>query len=947
MKHNSFLGSVSATGLALALALGSLAFSSPAQTASLSLGPRGSLLPGVDEGELLLGELNCRACHKAEGSTEARLASRQSPRLGEGGLPITPQYLRAFLSDPNAEKPGTTMPDLLHSMAASERAQTVDALVHFLISLDKTNKLAAVGGDPGKIEQGRLLYHQAGCAACHAPQATAASLNPRTESPTASGSAAASALRELQAASVPLGNLAKKTTVEGLAKFLMDPLKARPSGRMPALNLKSDEATSIAMYLLRDQANQAPAQPAQRVKGLGYSYFEGNFGDTSGLDSQKPRETGLVEKFTLKPRKRNDNIGFRFTGFLNVPADGSYTFYCASDDGTRLYIGGKLVVENDGVHSTTEKSGTVRLPAGDHPLTLAYFNGGGELTLKVSYDGPGISKREIPAAALSTQEARAMLPLEDESFTLSPEKAERGKQLFSSLGCAACHQTGQGAAAQSVAAKPLHALQATAGCLNEVVGKGLPKYPLSAAQRTSLHNTLSSPEKLAQPRDAPEQVAYTLTAMNCLACHSRDGVGGPGPDRLGFFSVVGDADLGDEGRIPPRLTGVGGKLRPDWLRQVLVGKGTARPYMATRMPQFGEANVGHLVAALAKVDSATPGAPAAAPSAREVGFGRKLVGTDGLACISCHTFGGHKSLGIPAMDLTLMTQRLNKEWFHRYAVDPAALRPGTRMPSFWPEGKSSRTDILNGDTERQINAVWAYLAKAREAGLPQGLIQGKIELVATNEAIIYRHFIADAGSRAIGVGYPEKANLAFDANSLRLALIWQGPFLDASRHRTGRGEGFEGPLGYNIVKMPAGSSFAILASAGSKWPEETGQKAGFRMHGYRLDDQRRPTFLYSFQAVNIEDSPVAIGGELEASFRRTLTLRSAQPMSNLFFRAWAGSHIEASEDGFFSVDGRLKFKLLEASGAKPIIRQSGTQSELLVPVVFQGQEAKVVEEIIW
>ena len=66
------------------------------------------------------------------------------------------------------------------------------------------------------------------------------------------------------------------------------------------------------------------------------------------------------------------------------------------------------------------------------------------------------------------------------------------------------------------------------------------------------------------------------------------------------------------------------------------------------------------------------------------------------------------------------------------------------------------------------------------------MVQGRIELVATNEAIIYRNFIEGAGTRAIGVGYPEKANLAFDANELRLARIWQGSFIDASRHRTGR-----------------------------------------------------------------------------------------------------------------------------------------------------------------
>src|SRR5205823_7314893 len=127
------------------------------------------------------------------------------------------------------------------------------------------------------------------------------------------------------------------------------------------------------------------------------------------------------------------------------------------------------------------------------------------------------------------------------------------------------------------------------------------------------------------------------------------------------------------------------------------------------------------------------------------------------------------------------------------------------------------------------------------------------ELVASNEALIYRNFIQGAGSRGIGVAYPEKANLAFDANELRLALIWQGPFIDAARHRIGRGDGFEGPLGYNVIKMPAGAPFAVLTDTASKWPPAAGKKAGYQMRGYRLDDKRRPAFLYSFDSMRIED----------------------------------------------------------------------------------------------
>jgi hypothetical protein len=298
------------------------------------------------------------------------------------------------------------------------------------------------------------------------------------------------------------------------------------------------------------------------------------------------------------------------------------------------------------------------------------------------------------------------------------------------------------------------------------------------------------------------------------------------------------------------------------------------------------------------------------------------------------------------MDLTLMTKRLKKDWFHRYLLDPPSLRPGTRMPTFWPDGVSAQKEILGGDTHRQIDAVWAYLSRAKELGLPPGLIQGKLELVADKEAVIYRAFIAGGGSRAIGVGYPEKANLVFDANDGRLAMIWQGPFIDAAKHRSGRGDGFVPPLGYNVVTMPAGPSFAVLTDANAPWPADAGKKAGFRMRGYALDDKQRPAFRYSYQGVQIEDDPIAVPSDGDAFFRRTLTLRVEKPVPNLWFRAWAGK-VEASGDGSFLADGKVKLRLTLDGTTKPMVRSSAGKSELLVPVRITGQPVRIVEDIIW
>jgi cytochrome c2 len=139
------------------------------------------------------------------------------------------------------------------------------------------------------------------------------------------------------------------------------------------------------------------------------------------------------------------------------------------------------------------------------------------------------------------------------------------------------------------------------------------------------------------------------------------------------------------------------------------------------MPQYGAANVAHLVTNFRAADATSEGhatAPAADPEA-----GRALVGVGGYSCVTCHSFGPHPSLGISVMDMTEMAKRIEWDWFRRYLLDPASLRPGTRMPAFWPEGKATVPALLDGDTERQVAAIWAYLELGAGAAPPPGLLE--------------------------------------------------------------------------------------------------------------------------------------------------------------------------------------------------------------------------------
>ncbi len=264
------------------------------------------------------------------------------------------------------------------------------------------------------------------------------------------------------------------------------------------------------------------------------------------------------------------------------------------------------------------------------------------------------------------------------------------------------------------------------------------------------------------------------------------------------------------------------------------------------------------------------------------------------------------------------------------------------MPTAWPNGKSVLPDLLEGKAVAQIEAIWLYLKDGTGPAAARSGNGTRFRWCAEKNAVLYRNFIQGAGSRAIGVGYPEKANLAFDANEMRLALLWQGAFMDAARHWTGRGEGSEQPLGDNILTLPTGPAFATLDKADAPWPTTAPKQMGYKFLGYRLTPDDRPPFLYSFGDVKIEDFPNALAGK-DVSIQRTLLLTASKPGDNLYFRAAVGNKIEALKDGWYRIDG-WKLKL---EGGTPQIRESAGKKELLVPVRFKDGKAQIVQEFTW
>ncbi|MZE79702.1 family 16 glycoside hydrolase [Streptomyces xinghaiensis] len=98
-----------------------------------------------------------------------------------------------------------------------------------------------------------------------------------------------------------------------------------------------------------------------------------------------------------------DNFSAEVTGYLVIPSDGTYTFRLTSDDGSRLTVDGREVIDHDGLHGAEPKDGSVHLTAGSHPFRVDYFERGGEQQLTLAWRPPGAGDFSVvPREALST-----------------------------------------------------------------------------------------------------------------------------------------------------------------------------------------------------------------------------------------------------------------------------------------------------------------------------------------------------------------------------------------------------------------------------------------------------------------------------------------------------------------------------------------------------------------
>jgi predicted alpha/beta superfamily hydrolase len=134
------------------------------------------------------------------------------------------------------------------------------------------------------------------------------------------------------------------------------------------------------------------AKPKKAMPGgFHYAYYEGKWDKLPDFRSLQPSLQGKADSsFDINRLPRKDNFGIVLVGEVEIKEEGYYIFAIISDDGSRLYLNGQLLIDNDGLHSAEDKSFMVPLKKGFYPVRIEYFQKDGDRQLRLIYITPDI-----------------------------------------------------------------------------------------------------------------------------------------------------------------------------------------------------------------------------------------------------------------------------------------------------------------------------------------------------------------------------------------------------------------------------------------------------------------------------------------------------------------------------------------------------------------------------
>lgn len=477
------------------------------------------------------------------------------------------------------------------------------------------------------------------------------------------GNLGSHAMPELAHAGPDLTDIGDRVTEEWLVRWIAEPDKLKPSTTMPAMvNHKTpegaQEAADLAAYLATLKKTEPGPAPDQALAKEGGVHFH---------------NLGCIACHTLPNVSELDYEQSR------IPLNNAAT----------KYRGDSLV-------------NFLKNPAQNH----------------ASIKMPNFRLTETEAQAIAaylTQESTGNHTPDPSEF--APGDAVRGKEIARKLNCAACHT---GLPASSNKSPKLSNLKSWSdqGCLGPDEKRGTaPRLILSEDEKAALIKAARSISKQLR-FDSPADYASRQTqALRCNSCHEHDGKASLLTENHALSKrlvahIEGHAEKLEQSRPP--LTHMGAMLHTRYLEKMILGTADPRPrpWLEMRMPSF-KLHAKPLAKGLAHqhgIPTSTP--PTGELNADQVETGKMLVGMTGYACVTCHAIGeepAKAAFEVQGINFALAHERLRSDYFLQWMYNPTRIVPGTKMPKYTnDDGSAPRSDILEGDSKKQFEAIEAY-----------------------------------------------------------------------------------------------------------------------------------------------------------------------------------------------------------------------------------------------
>lgn len=183
-------------------------------------------------------------------------------------------------------------------------------------------------------------------------------------------------------------------TVDGSEPTSASPVFAKPlvvsaTTTMKARVYHGKHASGVAERTFTKVEPRAPVKAQAKQAGLQVERFAVDWqtipDDRRGLTVVSRNVVASVGPVD----KPGEKVAFVYRGFFDAPETSVYRFALTSDDGSKLWLGGELAIDNDGLHAATEKRAELALAKGLHELEVVWFNHTGGASLSLQWALPG------------------------------------------------------------------------------------------------------------------------------------------------------------------------------------------------------------------------------------------------------------------------------------------------------------------------------------------------------------------------------------------------------------------------------------------------------------------------------------------------------------------------------------------------------------------------------